>query len=164
MCSADCFLSLLAILFPPLPVWVKTGICSADSIINLLLCVLGYIPGLIHAWYIIAKYPEPDYDYQGATDAEGGRVYVFVHDNRPHGQGQQQQRPGQPHQVLPKPYAQPQSHGVMNYGTAAGSSTSPAPPPQNHTGGDAGEGPSDGPPPPSYAQVVAGDHKVQTRE
>jgi uncharacterized membrane protein YqaE (UPF0057 family) len=31
-------------------VWVKRGICSGDSIINILLCVLGYLPGLIHAW------------------------------------------------------------------------------------------------------------------
>jgi len=27
----------------PLAVWVKCGICSADSLINILLCVLGYV-------------------------------------------------------------------------------------------------------------------------
>jgi hypothetical protein len=31
-------------------VWVKRGICSADSFINIALCCLGYLPGLIHAW------------------------------------------------------------------------------------------------------------------
>ena len=31
-------------------VWVKRGICSCDSIINIALCMLGYLPGLIHAW------------------------------------------------------------------------------------------------------------------
>uniref|UniRef100_A0A8H7K992 Stress response RCI peptide n=1 Tax=Bionectria ochroleuca TaxID=29856 RepID=A0A8H7K992_BIOOC len=72
MCSSDLFLCVLAILFPPLPVWVKRGICSADSIINILLLCLGFIPGLIHAWYIIAKFPDPEYDYDPVPqDAEG---------------------------------------------------------------------------------------------
>ncbi|KAK9480393.1 hypothetical protein V1514DRAFT_325310 [Lipomyces japonicus] len=57
-CSADVFLILLAILFPPLPVWIKRGICSADSLINIALCMLGFIPGLLHSWYIIARFPE----------------------------------------------------------------------------------------------------------
>ncbi|KAM7195344.1 Proteolipid membrane potential modulator domain containing protein [Naviculisporaceae sp. PSN 640] len=173
MCSSDIFLGLLAILFPPLAVWVKRGICSADSIINILLLILGYIPGLIHAWYIIAKYPDPTYEYAGPLDAENGRgtYYVFVRDNR--GGGHHVQR----HQ--PKPL---NAQGAMNYGTnavhAAGSSShTPAPPkqqvhppqqsgqvpvePQHH---DDAAGPSNGPPPPSYAQVVAGDHKVQSHD
>ncbi|ODV96866.1 hypothetical protein PACTADRAFT_29525, partial [Pachysolen tannophilus NRRL Y-2460] len=54
----DCVLVVVAIFFPPLPVWLKRGLCSADSLINILLCILGYIPGLIHSWYIISKYPE----------------------------------------------------------------------------------------------------------
>ncbi|KAK0637065.1 hypothetical protein B0T17DRAFT_482210 [Bombardia bombarda] len=145
MCSTDIFLGLLAILFPPIAVWVKTGICSADSIINILLCMLGFLPGLIHAWYIIAKYPEPSYEYDGPADSEGGQVYVFVRENG--------QRPAQP-------------HGGMNYGTASNASSSQAPAPahaaQQH-GVDEG-GPSDGHAPPSYAQVVAGDHKVQSQE
>jgi uncharacterized membrane protein YqaE (UPF0057 family) len=161
---------------------VKRGICSADSIINILLLILGYvcspylpprhqpqlnnsplqIPGLLHAWYIIAKFPEADYDYQGPVDAEHGRVYVFVHGT--HGQVQGQQQHHYHHQGQPKPSGQPQIQSNMNYGTtgAASSSSAPAPRPQNQN--DAGEGPSDGPPPPSYAQVVAGDHKVQTQD
>ena len=43
MCSTDIFLGLLALVFPPVAVWVKRGICSADSVINILLCVLGYV-------------------------------------------------------------------------------------------------------------------------
>lgn len=38
MCGSDIFLGLVAILFPPLAVWVKRGICSADSLINIALC------------------------------------------------------------------------------------------------------------------------------
>ncbi|KAK2672398.1 Proteolipid membrane potential modulator [Fusarium oxysporum f. sp. vasinfectum] len=133
MCSADFFLAFLAILFPPLPVWVKCGLCSADSLINILLCCLAYIPGLIHAWYIIAKYPEPPYEYEALPhDREGNRVtYVYVH---------------------------------MNYGTQnAGGSSRPAP--QQHGVTNNGEGSSESQGvPPSYADVVAGDHKIQSKD
>lgn len=65
----DCFLVILAIFFPPLPVWIRRGLCSIDGFINIALCCLGYIPGLIHSWYIIAHYPEDaqlyEYDYEG---------------------------------------------------------------------------------------------------
>ncbi|KAG7660478.1 uncharacterized protein J8A68_006010, partial [[Candida] subhashii] len=44
-------------IFPPIPVWIRRGFCSYDSFINILLLILGYFPGLIHSWYIIAKYP-----------------------------------------------------------------------------------------------------------
>lgn len=50
--SADVFLVLLAILFPPLPVWIKRGICSADSLINIALCMLGFIPGLLVRFFL----------------------------------------------------------------------------------------------------------------
>lgn len=181
-----------------LTVWVKRGICSADSIINILLCVLGYVrsplhhpppsilsrlitpqltplpsrlqlPGLLHAWYIIAKHPEPDYDYEYQNvpqDPEHGRVYVFVNGQpQPRHQGYQQHPI--PHAQGPKPQ---QQAGQLNYGTANN---------YNHNSGSAGTqqqhqpqeqgttseaGPSDGAAPPSYAQVVAGDHKVQTHD
>jgi uncharacterized membrane protein YqaE (UPF0057 family) len=38
MCGSDIFLGLIAVIFPPLAVWVKRGICSADSLINIALC------------------------------------------------------------------------------------------------------------------------------
>ncbi|KAH9857018.1 UPF0057-domain-containing protein [Lenzites betulinus] len=40
---------------PPLGVFLERG-CGADLLINILLTVLGYIPGIIHALYIILKY------------------------------------------------------------------------------------------------------------
>ncbi|OAA38816.1 putative protein family UPF0057 [Metarhizium rileyi] len=154
MCSADIFLGLLAILFPPLPVWVKCGICSADSLINILLCCLGFIPGLFHAWYIIAKYPEPAYEYESLPQ-EGGRVtYVYV--QSPNGS-----------QCQP-----PAPTGGMNYGTQQSGSNrdqlkqQPQEAHQSHgQTGAASAGPtsnSQGGVPPSYAEVVAGDNKVQT--
>jgi len=127
------------------------------------------IPGLIHAWYIIAKFPEPDYEYEPVPrdrgEGGGNVTYVFVRaDDRQRRQGQ------------------PKLQSGMNYGTAgapgnndnsnnngASSSSAPPPPQQRQQGQtpspDNGEGPSDGgPAPPSYAQVVAGDHKVQSQE
>ncbi|KAK0183984.1 hypothetical protein F5146DRAFT_1039637 [Armillaria mellea] len=52
--TSDVCLYFLAIIIPPVPVLLKRG-CTADFWINLALCVLGWIPGVIHAWYIISK-------------------------------------------------------------------------------------------------------------
>ncbi|KAE8154501.1 UPF0057-domain-containing protein [Aspergillus avenaceus] len=154
MCNSDIFLAILAIFFPPVAVWIKVGICTADSIINLALCCLGYVPGLLHAWYIILKYPEQDPDdpfYEpipgnSRRDAENGRItYYYV-------SHQQNQHPSQ-----------------RGYGTVAPPTSSPqqqrqpAPKPQNEPapGSSSDQGHSDSRPPPTYAEAVKGDHKVQ---
>ncbi|TBU35837.1 UPF0057-domain-containing protein [Dichomitus squalens] len=46
---------LFAILLPPVGVFLERG-CNVDFLINILLTILGYIPGIIHALYIILKY------------------------------------------------------------------------------------------------------------
>ncbi|KAI1658000.1 hypothetical protein F4813DRAFT_389264 [Daldinia decipiens] len=145
MCSADLFLGLLAILFPPLPVWVKTGLCSADSIINVLLCVLGYLPGLIHAWYIISKFPE-SYEYEVVPqDSERAHVtYVFVQEPQP--------------QARPQAHPKSASNAQPNYGAT-----------DNNHNASSSAGPSDahddeGNAPPTYAEAVKGDHKIQTHD
>ncbi|KAG0652713.1 Meiotically up-regulated 75 [Hyphodiscus hymeniophilus] len=152
MCSTDIFLGLLAIIFPPIAVWVKCGVCSADSLINICLCMLGFIPGLLHAWYIIAKFPETDYD-QLPQDAESGRVtYVIV-----------QSADGSQRRV-PKNSIRPAQAG---YGTTA-SMAPPVHQDQNGTwsngGSGSGEGSSRGAVPPTYAEAVKGDNKVQSRD
>lgn len=45
---------ILSILLPPLGVFLQVGI-GAQFWINILLTLLGYIPGIIHAVWIIAK-------------------------------------------------------------------------------------------------------------
>ncbi|KAG7528604.1 hypothetical protein FFLO_06058 [Filobasidium floriforme] len=62
--SADLFLPsfdqpcarLVAIFVPPLPIIAKHG-CSAQIPLNILLCILGWIPGVIHAWVVISRNP-----------------------------------------------------------------------------------------------------------
>ncbi|ROW06685.1 hypothetical protein VPNG_06755 [Cytospora leucostoma] len=49
---------ILAIFLPPLAVFFKRG-CAADFLINICLTILGWIPGLLHAWWIISKYEKP---------------------------------------------------------------------------------------------------------
>ncbi|KAI8096178.1 plasma membrane proteolipid 3 [Halteromyces radiatus] len=53
-CSDICKF-LFAIIFPPLGVLLERG-CTTDLLINIALTILGFIPGVIHAFYIILKY------------------------------------------------------------------------------------------------------------
>ena len=46
---------IIAIPLPPLGVFLQVGI-GKHFWINVLLTILGYIPGIIHAVWIIAKY------------------------------------------------------------------------------------------------------------
>lgn len=45
---------IVAILLPPLGVFLQVGI-GKHFWINIVLTLLGYLPGIIHAVYIIAK-------------------------------------------------------------------------------------------------------------
>ena len=45
---------IIAIFIPPLGVFLQVGL-GKDFWINVLLTLLGYIPGIVHAVYIIAK-------------------------------------------------------------------------------------------------------------
>jgi len=45
---------ILAIILPPLGVFLQVGI-GKHFWINIILTLLGYIPGIVHAVYIIAR-------------------------------------------------------------------------------------------------------------
>ncbi|MDJ0636404.1 MAG: YqaE/Pmp3 family membrane protein [Xenococcaceae cyanobacterium MO_188.B29] len=45
---------IIAIFIPPLGVFLQVGL-GKDFWINILLTLLGYVPGLVHAIWIIAK-------------------------------------------------------------------------------------------------------------
>ena len=46
---------VIAILLPPLGVFLQVGI-GALFWINIVLTILGYIPGIVHAIWVIVKY------------------------------------------------------------------------------------------------------------
>lgn len=50
----DFLLIIIAILLPPVGVFLKVGIAGAFWL-NILLTLLGYIPGIVHAIWIIAR-------------------------------------------------------------------------------------------------------------
>ncbi|KAI9683588.1 MAG: Cleavage polyadenylation factor subunit clp1 [Trizodia sp. TS-e1964] len=157
MCSSDIFLGLIAILFPPLAVWVKRGLCSADSMINIALCCLGFIPGLLHAWYIIAKFPESNYS-ELAQDPEGGVItYYYVgHQQHPY---RRQGQPGYGTAAATGP-VQGQQQGVV---PAQAVKPQAGPPAQSYRDVDGG---AQGVPP-SYAEAVKGgtsQEQPQTQE
>ncbi|KAI0287183.1 hypothetical protein BC826DRAFT_1046071 [Russula brevipes] len=54
--SEDVFLYFIAIFIPPLAVVAKRG-CGAEVCVNICLWIIGWIPGVIHAWWIISKGP-----------------------------------------------------------------------------------------------------------
>ncbi|KAI9928405.1 hypothetical protein ASPWEDRAFT_170595 [Aspergillus wentii DTO 134E9] len=152
MCGSDIFLGILAVFFPPVAVWIKVGVCTADSIINLALCCLGYVPGLLHAWYIILQNPEPDHDEIGyepvpgqRRDVENGRVTYYYVSHGPmqnpsqRGYGTVAPQPAQSPQ--PQPQASTQQHGEGQGGSSN----------KTHA-------------PPTYAEAIKGDHKVQSHE
>ncbi|KAF3908831.1 hypothetical protein ABW21_db0209835 [Orbilia brochopaga] len=186
MCSADCFLAILAVLFPPVAVWVKRGVCSADSVINIALLCLGYVPGLLHAWYIIAKYPDPySYSYEPLEGGGQQRVYYYTATYPSVAAHAQPVYPAPrgppPQQPQGAAASNQQGTGPQSYGTtpaapsgrvetAAVESAPKKAAPQPQDGlpvadgmphGESSAGPSQNPPP-SYSDVVKGDYKVQT--
>ncbi len=161
--------------------WVKRGLCSADSIINLALCMLGVVPGVLHAWYIIFRYPDPFDEYarvpsHGADAERGGAgvvTWYFVSSQPPpspstmaagHRCAHHHQQPHQHLQQQPPHEGAGASRQPPNYGT-----TGPAAPSSHEdghgAGSSAGEGAGAAPAvPPTYEQAIKGDHKVQAHD
>lgn len=52
---SDIFKIILAILLPPVGVFLEVGL-KGHFWLNILLTLLGYIPGIIHALYVILRY------------------------------------------------------------------------------------------------------------
>jgi uncharacterized membrane protein YqaE (UPF0057 family) len=51
--EAQLLLLVLSILLPPLAVFLAKNACGISVIINIILVLLGYIPAVIHALYVV---------------------------------------------------------------------------------------------------------------
>jgi uncharacterized membrane protein YqaE (UPF0057 family) len=49
---------ILAIIFPPLPVLLETG-CGGTLLLNVVLTICGWLPGVVHAIYVSVVNPLP---------------------------------------------------------------------------------------------------------
>jgi uncharacterized membrane protein YqaE (UPF0057 family) len=54
--QADILLLVLAIFLPPLVAFLKRG-CGSQLLLNILLDFLWWVPGVIHAWYLVIATP-----------------------------------------------------------------------------------------------------------
>jgi len=52
--KSSVLLIILAILLPFIAVLIKKGV-GKDFLINIILCIIFYIPGIIHALWIVTK-------------------------------------------------------------------------------------------------------------
>ncbi|BEJ15595.1 hypothetical protein CspHIS471_0502000 [Cutaneotrichosporon sp. HIS471] len=68
--GSDILIALITIIFPPAAVAMMTG-CSCDLMINLALTLLGYLPGHIHAFWIL-------YKKMLAEEMYGASGYIYV--------------------------------------------------------------------------------------
>jgi len=68
--ASDVCLILVAILFPPAAAAFITG-CSCDLLINICLTILGYLPGHIHAFWLI-------YRRMKAEEVYGRGKYIYI--------------------------------------------------------------------------------------
>jgi uncharacterized membrane protein YqaE (UPF0057 family) len=66
-------LVIIAILLPPLAVLLDQG-CGEDFVINILLTILGWFPGIIHAFYILAVREQKDILPRTHHDEENPRT------------------------------------------------------------------------------------------
>lgn len=71
--NMDFFLICVAIFLPPVPVLLKRN-CGADFLINIVLTLLCFLPGMIHSIYIIFKYNDVD-AAAAANAASSGAVH-----------------------------------------------------------------------------------------
>ncbi|KAJ3044510.1 hypothetical protein HDV00_001937 [Rhizophlyctis rosea] len=69
-------LVLITIFFPPLGVFAVAG-CGMDLFINILLTILGYIPGHIHAFYLEWVYYDRQEKLRNGITPAGRASFVY---------------------------------------------------------------------------------------
>eukprot|EP01133_Synstelium_polycarpum_P005884 gene5884-6806_t len=83
-------LIIVALIFPPLAVAVSRG-CSGHLFLNIILTILGWFPGVIHALYIVFSsksrhgYHHDKYGYSDSYGHHGGGHHGGGHHGGSHG-------------------------------------------------------------------------------
>ncbi|KAF0555604.1 plasma membrane proteolipid 3 [Gigaspora margarita] len=82
--SYDILAMVVSFFLPPVGVFMKRG-CHADLCINCLLTILGHIPGIIHAFYIVYKYRDDaaNPNKNPNRNRNAGNVYQNQNQNQP---------------------------------------------------------------------------------
>lgn len=62
--ARDVFRIVMSVLFPPLGVFLKVRF-TAHFFISLLLTLMAYVPGLVHAIWVLSRRPEELWPYRG---------------------------------------------------------------------------------------------------
>ncbi|KAG0149614.1 hypothetical protein CROQUDRAFT_669133 [Cronartium quercuum f. sp. fusiforme G11] len=94
--GSDIILILVAVLFPPASALFLTG-CGCDLLINILLTILGYIPGHVHAFYLIYKRMQAEERYgQEGYKYIGNATYAPIGYSQPPTEGQPGTTPAPP--------------------------------------------------------------------
>ncbi|SMN22847.1 similar to Saccharomyces cerevisiae YJL151C SNA3 Integral membrane protein localized to vacuolar intralumenal vesicles [Maudiozyma saulgeensis] len=73
----DLLLIILAVFIPPVPVIIRKGFCSKDSLLNILLFMILFFPATIHSFYIVyesSKERDLERDNSSSTVGNGGRT------------------------------------------------------------------------------------------
>ncbi|CAO3682182.1 unnamed protein product [Rhizopus stolonifer] len=79
-----CCLIFIIILLPPLGVFFMRG-CTADFWINLVLTILGYLPGHLHAFYLLVKMREQKRAFPDRAQPYTGKAQVYNNGPPPYG-------------------------------------------------------------------------------
>ncbi|KAG6372716.1 hypothetical protein JVT61DRAFT_6303 [Boletus reticuloceps] len=145
-------LIILAWIFPPVAVALLSG-CGPDLCLNILLTILGWLPGCLHAFWLVLKRAEANdrYGYKNWTYAGMGK-YRPAHEAPPGVQPSTAHGQPQPPPPAPPPPGQYSPPGVPPQSQASvdqkgGYTAPPAPAESTQYSGEKGADPSSAPPP-----------------
>lgn len=98
---------------PPAVAWIRTG--KHDLGLNFILTILGWAPGIFHAWYLLAVHPPKPhgYDYHHVVYVNQADVET-AHVQQPRLQQPQLQVMGDTRETVVMPVVMPQSPRMVD--------------------------------------------------
>lgn len=121
---SDIILYIIAFFVPPVAVLLRAGFCSSDFLLNVLLTLLGFLPGMLHAFYFIASTSPLRRDAEYAYFYQQGWV---DHERQAPRRSENQQQAAESAPSTQTPLLQGQP--ILHSAHSGGKVESPAPPP-----------------------------------